>query len=118
MITTIDGKELKRGDRAWIIGKEIGTWLYKPGIHRIHIDQTVSDIYSTYESAKLECYNLNISRLKQLQSELDECNESCDIITQTYFGKEEPVKAKESYAKYSLRSIEIQKEMKLIIEGL
>lgn len=57
-------------------------------------------------------------KLKQLQSELDECNQSCDIITQTYFGKEEPKHVKESYAKFSLRSIGIQKEMKLIIEGL
>lgn len=59
MITTKDGINLKRGAVAWIIGREIGTWVYKPGRHRVHIDQTVSDIYSTYEAAKEECDKLN-----------------------------------------------------------
>lgn len=70
------------------------------------------------QNTKFIKYLNGIDKLKKLQSELDECNQSCDIITQTYFGKEEPEQVKESYAKFRLRSIEIQKEMKLIIEGL
>ena len=66
----------------------------------------------------IENFRVKHDKLKQLQSELDECNQSCDIITQNYFGKEEPEHVKESYAKFRLRSIEIQKEMKLIIQGL
>jgi len=67
------------------------------------------------QNTKFIKYLNGIDKLKQLQSELDQCNQSCDTITQTYFGKEEPEDVKESYAKFSLRSIEIQKEMKLII---
>ena len=70
------------------------------------------------QNTKFIKYLNGIDRLKQLQLELDGCNQSCNIITQTYFGKEEPKHVKESYAKYSLRIIDIQKEMKLIIEGL
>jgi len=53
--------------------------------------------------------------LVKAQKELDECNESCDIITQSWFGKEEPEHVKESYAKFRLRAIALREEIMDII---
>lgn len=58
----------------------------------------------------------NIKILKSLQSELDECNENCDIITQNSFGRSDTIEEKEAYATNMLRAEALRKEIKRVIE--
>lgn len=60
----------------------------------------------------------NIQKLKQLQINLDECNENCDIITHIAFGRSETPEERESYAINRLKSEALQKEIKRVIESL
>lgn len=60
----------------------------------------------------------NIQKLKNIQRDLDECNENCDIITHIAFGRSETPEERESYTINRIKAEALQKEIKRVIESL